>query len=179
MITKLTLCSQLAQLIILPYLLCYCCLVAQLHLTLLQPHGLLPASSSIHGISQARILESVAIFFSRGIFLTQGLNLCLLHWQADSLPLSYQRDPPCLLVSPLKLLSEPLTQHFSCDTGERSLQSLLLQKLDAAKLLILILLVPQAQHLPYLWLENKPVLKIHRKIQLSVRNILDGQTNEQ
>ena len=25
-----------------------------------------------------------------GIFLDQGLNPCLLHWQADSLPLSHQ-----------------------------------------------------------------------------------------
>ena len=25
-----------------------------------------------------------------GIFLEQGSNLCLLHWQADSLPLSHQ-----------------------------------------------------------------------------------------
>ena len=29
---------------------------------------------------------------TRGIFLDQGLNLCLLHWQADSLPLSHQRS---------------------------------------------------------------------------------------
>ena len=28
--------------------------------------------------------------FLQGIFLTQGLNLHLLHWQADSLPLSHQ-----------------------------------------------------------------------------------------
>ena len=28
-----------------------------------------------------------------GIFLDQGLNLCLLHWQVDSLPLSYQGSP--------------------------------------------------------------------------------------
>ena len=28
-----------------------------------------------------------------GIFLHQGLNLCLLHWQVDSLPLSYQGGP--------------------------------------------------------------------------------------
>ena len=43
--------------------------------------------SSVHGISQARILEWVATSSSRGIFLTQGLNLrflCLLHWQVDS-----------------------------------------------------------------------------------------------
>ena len=34
---------------------------------------------SAHGISQARILECGAIVFSRGIFLTQGSNLQLLH----------------------------------------------------------------------------------------------------
>ena len=34
-------------------------------------------------------------FFLQGISLTQGLNphlLCLLHWQADSLPLNHQRS---------------------------------------------------------------------------------------
>ena len=37
--------------------------------------------SSVPGVSQTRILEWVAMF--QGIFLTQGLNLCLLcllHW---------------------------------------------------------------------------------------------------
>ena len=46
----------------------------------------------VHGIFQARILKWVVISFSRGIFQTQGLNphlLCLLHRQADSLPLSH------------------------------------------------------------------------------------------
>ena len=28
-------------------------------------------------------------FLLQGLFLTQGSNLCLLHWQADSLPLCY------------------------------------------------------------------------------------------
>ena len=49
-----------------------------------------PPGSSVHGILQARILEWVAIFSPQGIFLAQGLNLCLLHllhWQAGSLPL--------------------------------------------------------------------------------------------
>ena len=32
----------------------------------LQPHGLYPPGSSVHGILQARILEWVAIHFSRG-----------------------------------------------------------------------------------------------------------------
>ena len=49
--------------------------------------------SSVHGISQARILEWVAISFSRGIFPTQGSNPHLLHWQAGSLPLRHQRRP--------------------------------------------------------------------------------------
>ena len=49
--------------------------------------------SSDNGISQARTLEGVAISFSRVIFLTQGSNSCLLHWQADSLPLSHQGSP--------------------------------------------------------------------------------------
>ena len=43
--------------------------------------------SSVHGILQARILECHFLF--QGIFLAQGLNLSLLHWQVDSLPLSY------------------------------------------------------------------------------------------
>ena len=32
-------------------------------------------------------------FLLQGIFPTQGLNPCLLHWQADSLPLSHQGSP--------------------------------------------------------------------------------------
>ena len=39
------------------------------------------------------VLEWFAIFFSRGIFLTQGLNTHLLHWQVDSLLLGRQGSP--------------------------------------------------------------------------------------
>ena len=45
--------------------------------------------SSVHGISQARILEQVTVSFSRGIFPTQGSNLHVLHFQVDSLLLSH------------------------------------------------------------------------------------------
>ena len=45
-----------------------------------------PPRFFVHGISRARKLEWIAISFSRGIFLNQGSNLYLLHWQADSLP---------------------------------------------------------------------------------------------
>ena len=48
-----------------------------------------PTGSAVHGIFQARTPERVAIFYSRGIFLTQGWNLNLPHWQVDSLTLSH------------------------------------------------------------------------------------------
>ena len=46
--------------------------------------------SSIHGIFQARMLEWVAIFFSRGIFPTQGLSPDLLHCRQTLYCLSHQ-----------------------------------------------------------------------------------------
>ena len=38
-------------------------------------------------------------FLLQGVFLTQGLNSCLLHWQVGSLPLSHQRSPNQLCSS--------------------------------------------------------------------------------
>ena len=52
--------------------------------------------SSVHGILQARILEWSCHFFLQGIFLTQGLNPCLLslkHWQEGSLPIAPPEKP--------------------------------------------------------------------------------------
>ena len=37
-------------------------------------------------------------FLLQGIFPNQGLNPCLLHWQADSLPLSHQGSPHGVLI---------------------------------------------------------------------------------
>ena len=48
--------------------LCCCCLVAKSCSTLLWPRGLQLASSSVHGISQARVLQWAAISSSRGTF---------------------------------------------------------------------------------------------------------------
>ena len=64
--------------------------VTQLCPTLCNPMDFSLPGSSAHGIFQARIVDWVAVSFSRGIFLTQGLNphlLCPLNWQAGSLPL--------------------------------------------------------------------------------------------
>ena len=80
----------------LPYLSCTCMLSCfQSCPTLCDPMDCRPPDSSVHGISQARILEWVAIAYF-GIFVTQGLNLhllCLLHWQAGSLPLAPPEKP--------------------------------------------------------------------------------------
>ena len=53
-----------------------------------------PPGSSVHGILQERTLE--CCFLLQGIFPTQGSNLrllCLLHWQAGSLPLAPAGKP--------------------------------------------------------------------------------------
>ena len=68
--------------------------LTQLYPILLQ-HCSLPGPS-VHGIIVAWILQWVAISSSRGIFLIQGLNPCLLWfllWQADSLPLAPPGKP--------------------------------------------------------------------------------------
>ena len=66
---------------------------AQSRWTLCNPMDCIPPGSSDHGIFQSRIPEWVAISFSRGSSQpSQGSNPCLLHllhWQENSLPLSY------------------------------------------------------------------------------------------
>ena len=52
----------------------------------LQPHGLYLVRLFVHSIFQARILEWVAISFSKGIFLTPGIEPRSPEFQADSLP---------------------------------------------------------------------------------------------
>ena len=59
-----------------------------------------PPDSSVHGISQARILERVAISFSRESSHPQGSNSHLLYWQVDSLPLSHLGSPDQLKEIP-------------------------------------------------------------------------------
>ena len=57
--------------------------------TLCDPVDCSPPGSSVHRIPQARILEWDAVASSGGVFPTQGWKLrllCLLHWQAGSLP---------------------------------------------------------------------------------------------
>ena len=74
------------------YLCAHVCLVTQACPTLLWPMDGSPPGSSIHGISQARILEQVAISFSRVLPKLTPLSSPAL--QADSLPLTPPGKPP-------------------------------------------------------------------------------------
>ena len=50
------------------------------------------------GFPRQEYWSRLAIPYSRGILLTQGLNpnlMCLLHWQLDSLPLVLPGKPRC------------------------------------------------------------------------------------
>ena len=67
------------------------CMSAQSCPTLCDPGDYSLPGFSVHGISQERILEWVAILLLRGIFLSQGSNPRFLHfllWHADSLSLA-------------------------------------------------------------------------------------------
>ena len=66
---------------------------AQLYPTLCDPMDCSPPGSSAHGIFQARILEGVAISFSRRSSWPRDPTCCPLHWQADSLPWSSPGKP--------------------------------------------------------------------------------------
>ena len=59
--------------------------------TLCDPMNCSLPGSSVHGISQARILECVAISFSKGSFWPRDQIQVSCIWQVDSLPLSHQR----------------------------------------------------------------------------------------
>ena len=60
----------------------------------LQPHGLQPARLLCPEFSRQDTRVGCH-FLLQDIFPTQGWNLCLLHQQADSLPLSRQGSPKC------------------------------------------------------------------------------------
>ena len=72
-----------------------------------------PPGSSVHGTFQERILEQVAISCSKRSAQPRGLNPHLLHWQADSLPLSHGGSPmPVILCR--ATLSPHLAHSFPC-----------------------------------------------------------------
>ena len=83
---------------------CYCCLVSQLCPNLCDPMDCSPPGSSIYGLFQARILEWLAISFSREFSqpTEQTLVSCTSPaLQADALPLSHLESPFCMCTAGL------------------------------------------------------------------------------
>ena len=73
---------------------CGCGLVAQSCLTLCDPMDYIACQAPLStGILQARVLEWIAISFSRGIFPTQGSNPSLPHCRQMFYGLSHQGSP--------------------------------------------------------------------------------------
>ena len=77
-----------------------CYLVTKLYPTVCDPMGCSLIGSSVHGISQMRILafpgENTGVgchFLVQGIFPTQGSNPHLLNWQEESLLLTHEGSP--------------------------------------------------------------------------------------
>ena len=73
-----------------------CAKSLQLCLTLCDPMDCSPPGSCVHGDSPSKNIEVGCQALLQGIFPTQGSNprlLCLLHWQAHSLPLVPPGNP--------------------------------------------------------------------------------------
>ena len=77
------------------------CSVAKSCPTLLRPHGLQPSRLFCPWDSLGKNNGMGCLFLLQRIFLTQGPNSHLLHWQADSLPPSHLGSP--LVLSALFL----------------------------------------------------------------------------
>ena len=69
------------------------CVVAQSCLTLCDTMDCSLPGTSVHGDSPGKNSGVGCHALLQGIFLTQRWNLHLLHWQADSLPLSHLGSP--------------------------------------------------------------------------------------
>ena len=107
---------------------CVCvCVCVQLCPTLCDPRVSSPPTYSVHGISGSNTRVGCYSLL-QGIFPTQGLNprlLHFLHWQADSLPLSYLGSPPACWQIPylwmLKaLMYNDIIQWALCVHGQRT-----------------------------------------------------------
>ena len=92
---------------------CCCSSVTRLSLSC-NPIDCSPPGSSVHGISQASILEWVAIPFSRDLPNKRNESASVA-WQADSLPLSHQ------YIYKVKVKVKSLSRVRLCDSMDCSL----------------------------------------------------------
>ena len=59
----------------------------------LQHSGSAVVAPTLRSTVSIVVVHGLSCSVACGNFLDQGSNLCLLHWQADSLPLSHQGGP--------------------------------------------------------------------------------------
>ena len=94
----------------------------------LQPRGLQPTRLLCPWDFPGKSTEVGCHCLLQGIFLTQGLNLGLLYWQVNSLPLNNQGSPklssgPILIMGVLKSrqpsLGVPRERNVSVEEGQR------------------------------------------------------------
>ena len=86
--------------------------VAQSYPTLWDLMDCSPPGSSVHGISQAWILEWVASFLLQGIFPTQGLNPGLPHCRQTLYCLSYQGSKEIAIIVGSKLFLKIMNESW-------------------------------------------------------------------
>ena len=117
--------SKLIQLYVCVCVCVYCCLHSKSHPTLVTPWSIICQTPLSMGFPS----KSTGVgchFFFQGIFLTQGWNLHLLHWQAYSLTTEPLRKPiyisiymyiyvPFQILSPFRLLQD-IEYTFLCYT---------------------------------------------------------------
>ena len=89
-----------------------CCLAVSPVGFFVTPWTVAQPVSSVHGISQAGMLEWVSISFSRWSSLPGNLNPSLLHWLMDSLSLSHQGSLSSVQFS-RSVVSDSLWPHES------------------------------------------------------------------
>ena len=70
----------------------------------LQLYGLRPARVPYAWDSPGKNTTVVCHFLLQGIFLIQGLNRNLLHWQVGSLPLNHQGNPVLYTTGVINIL---------------------------------------------------------------------------
>ena len=97
------------------------CVCAQSSLTLCDPMDYSPLGPSVNGISQARILEWVAIYSSRDL-PHPGIQLHLLHllhWHVDSLRLAPPGKPTWVLFTVKSIYTHTHTHTHTLHLGNQ------------------------------------------------------------
>ena len=91
-----------------------CCSVTKLCLTLCDTMNCSTPSSSVHGGFSDRNTGVAYHLLLQGVFLTQGSNPSLLHWQVDSLPLE---SPDSGVTTKIQFFLLILKRCHSTDSG--------------------------------------------------------------